>query len=360
MKKKIFSNISIYLGVILLLTNACNDDFGAGEPIDYKNTVKEKIDTDPTLSFYKELYQFHDSLLNSVRPDVIAPNTRIPTMGGTLGSSYITAFIPTNDVFIANGINSIKVNGTLNPGLFKFINLDNRAGFTFTTTTLARFLGNFIVNRPVENADFSVLTRLRTLAGTPNDSLFISSVNSETILNFNGKVNISSRANYKNGSLYTVTNLFVPAFQGQFIQAIAVDTTLSLFSQALVRANPPSATEPLINGSANTPSIRASVFAPTNQAFRDAGITSASITAMPLATLRLLVQNHIIRQRIFSPQLVTGTLTMINSRPITLNVSGSSVTITSPGSVATPATIVSPDILVIRGVIHKVNKVLRP
>lgn len=324
--------------------------------IDYKNTVKERIDSDPNLSFYKELYQFHDSLLLALNKSNSA-NVQIPTIGGTLGSSYITAFIPTNDVFIANGINSILINKDINPALFKFISIDNRVGVTYTNATLATFLGNFIHNRPLEDLDFLTIPRFRSLGGSANDSLFVSNSNNVTTLSFKAKVNIASRSKFKNGSLYTIDNLITPVFRGQFIQAMAVDNDLSLFSQALVRANTPA--DALINPSANTATIRATVFAPTNQAFIDAGITSASITTMPIATLKLLVQNHIIRQRIFSPDFVSGPLTMINNRPITLTV-GTTTTISSPGSVATPATIVSPDILVIRGVIHKINKVLRP
>lgn len=358
MKKIINFKISIYLGVILLLSSACNKEFGEGEPLNNKNTIKEKIDTDPNFSFFKELYQFHDSVTNSTKPDVIAVGTRIPTVGGTLASEGITAYVPTNDVFIANGINRIKVGTGLNANLFKFFTISNNFPTgTIPLTALRSFLANLITNQPTEPIDFETQSRFRTLGGAPIDSLFISNLNGEVILNFKAKVNLGSKATFKNGNLYTIDNLIIPVFNGQFIQAVATDTTLSLFSQALVRANTPA--DPLINASANSPTIRATVFAPTNQAFRDAGITSASINAMTLANLRLLIQNHIIRQRIFSPQLVTGTLTMVNNRTITLNV-GSTVTITSPGSAATPATVLDSDFLVARGVIHKISKVLRP
>ncbi|MDA9555460.1 fasciclin domain-containing protein [Pelobium sp.] len=359
MKNKISFIISIYLGVVLLLTSACNKEFGKGELLDNKNTIKEKIDTDPNFSFFKELYQFHDSVTNATKPDVITVGTRIPTIGGTLASEGITAYIPTNDVFIANGINKIKVGNALNANLLKFFTLSNNFDpGPISITVLRQFLGNLITNRPAEPADFLIQPRFKTLGGFANDSLFVSNLNGEVLLSFKAKVNLASKTTFKNGNLYTVNNFIPPVYNGQFIQAIATDTTLSLFSQALVRANTPA--DALINGSANTGTIMATVFAPTNQAFKDGGYTSASINSMPIATLKLLIQNHIIRQRIFSPNLVSGTLTMINNRPITLNVAGSTVTITSPGSAATPATVVNPDLLVIRGVIHKINKVLKP
>lgn len=359
MKKNINFKLSIYLGAILLLSNACNKEFGEGETLTNNGTIKEKIDSDPNFSFFKELYQFHDSLTNATKPNVISVNTRIPTIGGTLASSGITAYIPTNNVFIANGISKVRLGTALNPNLAKFISLENNfPPGEIPLDNLRQFLGNLITNRPAELADFEIQPRFKTLGGFANDSIFVSNINGEVLLNFKAKVNLPSKMSFRNGNLYTVDNFIPTVFNGQFLQAIAVDTSLSLFSQALTRANTP--VDVLINGSANTATIRASVFAPTNQAFRDAGITSASINAMPIAALKLLMQNHIIRQRIFSPQLVTGTLTMVNNRPITLKVVGSTITITSPGSVATPATIVHPNILVVRGVIHKISKVLRP
>lgn len=358
MKKIINFEICICLGLILLLSNACNKEFGKGDLLDNKNTIKEKIDTDPNLSFFKELYQYHDSILNANKPAVISVGTRIPTVGGTLASEGITAYIPNNAAFIANGVNFIKKDSLLNGELLKFISLTNNyTDNKLPVDLLTQFLGNLITNLPVEPADFQLQARFKTLGGFPNDSLFVNFLNGEVIFNSKAKVNLASKTTVRNGNLYIIDNLVTPVFDGQFIQAIAVDTSLSLFRQALVRANTPA--DPLINGSANTGTIRATVFAPTNQAFRDAGITSASINTMPLATLRLLIQNHIIRQRIFSTQFVSGTLNMVNNRPITVNV-GSTLTVTSPGSASTPATVVNADNLVVRGVIHKIDKVLKP
>lgn len=357
MKIKSYIKLSLCLGALLILFNACTkeEDFGEGVKLDYKGTVKEKIDTDPKYSFFKQLYQYHDSLYQATKPAVITPTTRVPTMAGTLGSTFITAFIPTNDVFIANGITFIQINGGLNIALNKFITFDNRTQPTFGALT--KFIGNHIINRPLDGtADFEAITRFRTLGGLPGDSLFFSKLNNDYILNSKAKVNVNEVVKAVNGNLYTINNLVSPVFNGQFIQAVAADTTLTLFSQALVRANTPA--EPLINGSANTATIYATVLAPTNQAFRDAGFTTASINALPLAQLRLLIQNHITRQRIYTPQFVSGNLNMINSRPVTVTV-GTGVTFTSPLT-PLPANIVEADILCTRGVIHKINRVLRP
>ncbi len=357
MKIKSYIKLSLCLGALLILINACTkeEDFGVGIKLDYKGTVKDKIDTDPQYSFFKQLYQYHDSLYQATKPAVITPTTRVPTMAGTLGSTFITAFIPTNDAFIANGITFIQKNGGLNIALNKFITFDNRTQPTFAALT--KYIGNHVINRPLNgNADFESVTRFRTLGGAANDSLLLSKINTDYFLNSKAKVNLESVVKALNGNLYPINNLVSPSFNGQFIQASAADTTLSLFSQALVRANTPA--EPLINGSANTTSIYATVLAPTNQAFRDAGFTSASINALPLATLRLLIQNHITRQRIFTPQFVSGSLNMINSRPVTVTV-GTAVTFTSPLT-PLPANIVQSDILCTRGVIHKIDKVLRP
>ena len=106
---KKYSKIGLFLFIGLITFNACNKDFGDGDLINYDNTVKSKIDSLPQFSLFKELYKYCDSLTTSTKADVVPVGTTYPSVGGTLGSNFITGFIPTNDAFKANGIETILV-----------------------------------------------------------------------------------------------------------------------------------------------------------------------------------------------------------------------------------------------------------
>ena len=345
---KIFIKLYVLLIAVILINTACNKDFGAGEIINYDNTIKSAIDTDPKFSFYKQLYLFHDSV--SIKKLVfISPNNKtIPNMSGTLGTSYITAFIPTNDVFITNGITYISRGGLLNPALSPFISLNNLSGKSSTDSIylLRQFVFNFISNN---YHDLNGPVTLRSLGGAERaiDSLYIFNSNAGLLINGVANVELENPQKFKNGSLYTIDNLITPVFNGTFQQAVNVDTTLTTFGKLLAKVNNTTYT-----------SYASTVLAPTNQAFKDAFYTDASINLMSAASAKIIVENHIIRSKIFSSQFVDGTITNVRGSSITIG-TNPRLTFKSQG-ISTPANVISGNLLSIRSIIHKIDKVLKP
>ena len=102
------------------------------------------------------------------------------------------------------------------------------------------------------------------------------------------------------------------------------------------------------------------VFAPTNQAFINAGFTTiASINAADPNNLTAILTYHVIGARVFSSDLLN------NSMPATVN--GGTVKITLTGgpkvkgnSNATGSNIILTDILATNGVVHVIDQVLLP
>jgi uncharacterized surface protein with fasciclin (FAS1) repeats len=102
-----------------------------------------------------------------------------------------------------------------------------------------------------------------------------------------------------NGVLHTISKVLIPPV-GNLVESVLADTTLSYLAAAVVRAS---------QGSVNVAAILSSggvftVFAPTNQAFRDAGFASIDgINAADPNVLAAILTYHVLAGRVFSSDL---------------------------------------------------------
>jgi uncharacterized surface protein with fasciclin (FAS1) repeats len=95
------------------------------------------------------------------------------------------------------------------------------------------------------------------------------------------------------------------------------------------------------------------VFAPTNQAFTDAGITN--VADVSVETLRDILLYHVVSGRVMANQVTTGSVpTLLEGNDLEVVVSGGSITINGDVGVVTG------DIDASNGVIHAINNVLMP
>jgi uncharacterized surface protein with fasciclin (FAS1) repeats len=105
------------------------------------------------------------------------------------------------------------------------------------------------------------------------------------------------------------------------------------------------------------------VFAPTDQAFTDAGFAEvADIEAADPATLRAILLYHVLPSAVLSTDLTAGSVATVGGGEITINL-GDTVTITdvdSGGAGSSDATVIDTNILATNGVIHVINQVLLP
>jgi len=101
------------------------------------------------------------------------------------------------------------------------------------------------------------------------------------------------------------------------------------------------------------------VFAPTNQAFIDAGFpTIASIQAAPPSALIPILTYHVVAGRTFSSDLTNGeTLTMLSGGTTTIMLTNGAQI---DGANSAPSNITQTDIMATNGVVHVIDRVLLP
>lgn len=350
---KKYNKIGLCLLFGLSIFSACNKDFGEGDLITYDNTVKSKIDSLPQFSFYKELYKYCDSLTTSTKGEVVPVGTTYPSVGGTLGSNFITGFIPTNDAFKANGIATVLVNGKLNPAFAKFLTRDTAAANISSAGVIRTFLTYNLNNRVLDPSVFSDNFAVKALTAAAVDTTYIRKIGADYFVNGISKIDVGSVLNAKNGRLYATNSLVTPVYNGQFLQLVKLDTSLSLFNLALTRAN-----DATITATANTATIFNTTFAPTNQAFIEAGFNTAAINAATPAALAAILKHHFVRQRLFTNEMTDGALMMLSGTAVTVT-TGSGITLKSANTTGT-AKILGNNINYARGIMYKIDKVLRP
>ena len=112
------------------------------------------------------------------------------------------------------------------------------------------------------------------------------------------------------------------------------------------------------------------VFAPTDQAFKDAGIPSiAAINQTDVATLTSILANHVLVNtpggpqlgNRFTPELPEGMVAALGGRLLTLGAFTNGVlTVKGNGNGANVANMVIPDVQCTNGVVHVIDRVLLP
>lgn len=255
-------------------------------------------------------------------------------LGATLsGSGSFTVFAPTNDAFTAAGlgteaaINAVPVETLRNILLYH----------VFTQKYAA-------ANIPSGTTELTTASNSKAYVSKKSNGVYV-----------NGAMVTTADINASNGVIHVINKVLMPP-AGNIVQVAQGNSNLSFLVAAVVRAS---------EGSTNVASVLSTtngltVFAPTNQAFINAGFTSiASIQAANPNTLANILTYHVISARVFSSDLTEG------ATPATLN--GANVTITLSGGAKvkgngnpSASNITSTDIMAINGVVHVIDRVLLP
>lgn len=253
-------------------------------------------------------------------------------LSSTLDSAAaFTVFAPTNDAFSASGIDAAAI-GSLTRNQIRTILLYH----AFNT----KFMAADLPAGP--NA------KMITMSG---DSVFVTKNSSGVYLN-GVKVSTADIV-ASNGVMHLVSGVLMPPV-GHLVEAALADTTFTYLAAAVVRAS---------QGATNVAAVLSgtgiyTVFAPTNQAFRDAGFATVNdINAADPDVLAGILTYHVLAGRVFSSDLTEG------AEPVTLDGAKLTISLTNGATVkgtgnATAANIIGANIMASNGVIHVINKVL--
>jgi uncharacterized surface protein with fasciclin (FAS1) repeats len=303
MKKFSLLRLSVVAFTVLsVFAVSCSDDDEATPPA---QTVTDIVVSDPNFSIL-EAAVVKAGLANALAT-----------------TNPITVFAPDNAAFTASGISEATI-------------------ASLPAATVSDILKYHVHSGLVASTAVPVSDAITTLGGT---SLFASR-NANGVF-MNGIKVKQADVSASNGVIHVIEKVLTEPTQT--IAAIAAsDTSFSFLVAAVTKVGLLSA----ISGPG-----KFTVFAPTNNAFRAAGITD--INAVDLATLNTVVRYHVLTTNVFASDLINNTTAQ--------TLQGGNLRITLPpaavkidGSAQVASNITAANITATNGVIHVIDRVLLP
>jgi len=154
-----------------------------------------------------------------------------------------------------------------------------------------------------------------------------------------------------NGVVHVISGVLTPPAGDIVATAQATANEFTLLEAAIVRAS-------LVMTLQGPGPL--TVFAPTDQAFIDAGFTEAVINETDPQALADILTYHVVEGRVLSPDVMAGNVPTVNTATFEVVINGSTITLVDNDANSPDATVVSTDIVTTNGVIHVIDKVILP
>ncbi len=251
------------------------------------------------------------------------------------GKSDLTLFAPDNNAFINAGFKSLS-------------DLMAVPDSTLTKVLLYHVLGSKVEAAQIPLAANTPVVTLNT------QPIFATRTNDGKVF-INGVSVTKANIECTNGVIHDINRVLLPA-TGNIVATAIGNPNLSLLVAAVLRAS---------QGSTNVASVLSgtgpfTVFAPTNQAFINAGLKdAATINSFDANTLASILTYHVIAGRIFSSDLTNGaTPTTLNGQTVSISLTNGAQVKGNKNSAA--SNIVATDIVTTNGVVHVIDQVLLP
>lgn len=250
------------------------------------------------------------------------------------GSGPFTVFAPTNEAFEAAGLNSDEA-------------IQGLPAETVRNILMYHVLGERVPAASIpEAANTAVETAAEIEAYVTHNSggAYI-----------NGATVVQADVMASNGVIHVINKVLMPPM-GNAVEALMDNEDFSLLVAAVVRAS---------EGSTNVAEVLMgdgpfTIFAPTNQAFMDAGFSSvADIQVGDPDMLAGILTYHVLAARVFSSDLVDGaTPTTVNGADLSISLADGAM-VKGNGNESSSA-ITQVDWVTENGVIHVIDQVLLP
>lgn len=182
----------------------------------------------------------------------------------------------------------------------------------------------------------------------------------------NGSLILGTDVKAANGLVHPIDKVLIATGGNVVESAIALQSAkvftqpeLTLLVAAVVKCN--------LQGLLSRPGPY-TVFAPTDQAFRDAGIASVeainAMTPAQVTALTGILANHVLAGNLgnkFTPELPDGTsVTTFGGGSLQLGTFSNGVLTVKSKNISTPANMAIPDVQCTNGVVHIIDRVLQP
>ncbi len=260
-------------------------------------------------------------------------------------SGSYTVFAPTNDAFARLGLNEETLGVLQKP---------------FLTNTLLYHVSNG------DLMNTNIMAGGSSTSAIGVDRRFISRGDEMYI---NGSKILATDIAASNGTVHVIDKVMIGTGVDIVQSAIALQSSsvftspeLSFLVEAVVYAGLAEA----LTASTGSPDF--TVFAPTDQAFKDLGTAlgltfnePADIRQLPAELVATVLLNHVIVGDSFTSELDAGTVTPLGGDPLTLGAfMNGTLTVTGAGNGGAEANMVIPDVQTTNGVVHVIDMVLLP
>lgn len=244
-----------------------------------------------------------------------------------------TFFAPSNDAMYASGLTIAHLNNMSSEQLQKLVKYQILPSRLF-----------------LEDFKLGVYYNELSLGG---DSSFV--IKNEKGLFVNGIKVTQTDLLQSNGIIHVIDKMLLPA-QGDLLEVLAMDTSLSMFNTAMLRTaqGGTNLTNALVCG------CKFTLFAPTNNAFKLAGYANIeSIENMDYNKMVALLSYHITKERVFSSDWSRDMkVHMINNRYINILQDGSNFMIKGELN-NSPINIIKYNTMATHGVVHSIERILQ-
>jgi uncharacterized surface protein with fasciclin (FAS1) repeats len=238
-----------------------------------------------------------------------------------------TLFAPTDEAFTALGLGTRQAINSVPVEKLKAILLYHVLGSKVMAAQV-----------PVTYTELTMLSNQKAYIIRRDASVFI-----------NGTAVVAADIAAKNGVIHAIDRVLLPP-AGNIVEVAAANPNFTYLVAAVQQAG-------LVDALAGSGPL--TVFAPTNQAFIDAGFpTIASIKAAPASALIPILTYHVVAGRTFSSDLMNGQmLTMLSGGMTTISLTNGAQI---DGANSAPSNIIQTDVMATNGVIHAIDRVLLP
>jgi uncharacterized surface protein with fasciclin (FAS1) repeats len=289
-----------------------------------------------------------------------------PRHGGGTEKKTIAAIVSSDPDYslLKIALKKTDLTGTLDkPGTFTVFAPDNKAfaaaGFPDASAVngapvdvLKSILLYHVIGSTIKAGDIPVAdnTAVTTLNGK---DVYVTKKDGKVSVNGANVVKADILAS--NGVIHAIDKVLVPP-SGNIVEVAQGNPNFTYLVAAVLRAS---------QGATNVAALLTgdgplTVFAPTNQAFINAGFpTIESINAADPDALTTILAYHVIAARVFSSNLVDGsTPATVNGETVTISLSGGAKVKGKSNSSA--SNIVITDLVATNGVVHVIDQVLLP